>query len=343
MTLPVRLLSPLAPAAPLARFVKALKFGEGFATANFRDTPQISTALTALAHKAAVDALVIEDAPDLVNTGVVDAAALQLLSAFDVFESCRSRMRAVPFDLKVPREIGTGSSGSWADEGHPLPIVSNAFDVIALPPRRIGSLTVLSDELLRSRRAEALIGRLLLANYGRTSTAAFLDPSAAVPSGVTVPPPITTGAAAVEVTTSGALATDLDALLAAVETSGAGLALIARPAILARVAAAIGLPLASLGLATIPAPSAPAGLLVLADLAEILCAEAPLAIELSDNATVEMSDAPTENAAGSPAGGTSLVSTFQSNLNCYRVVRFVNWYPREGSVAFVRLNTGSPA
>ena len=338
-----RPVSSLQPGAALARYVKALRFGATFAE-QYRDSPQVSNALD-VRQRAAIAGLTADAVPDLAQLGVYDFQTAQMFGGVSALEACASRMRRVPFDVGVPRETTTGSGGGWIVDGAAMPVIAYAFDLVRLRPARVGSLFVASDELLRAPQADAVLLAAALGGQGRVESDKFLNPTATAsgdqPGSIT-----STGTS---IANTGDVAADLTSALAAITTPGAGLVWIARPTTFAAVAAAIGsasdLPRSLCGLSTIVAPYAPASLLVLADLAAIAFAASPLDVERSDVATVEMEQGPQAIAAGSTAApiATSQVSLYQSDATAFKTLRYVNWSARDGAVAYLSIDTGSPA
>ena len=342
-----RVVSSLPPGTAFARYLKSLKYGVEFAQ-QFRDSPQVSAALGARLSKAAIAGQTLDDAPDLAAFGIYDRDVALLLSGVSAFEACRSRMRELPFDIKVPRQTDAGSGGGWVPEGGGVPVVSYGFDYLRFKPARVGSVYVCSDELLRAPLAELVVRDAALAAVGRTESTLFLDPTIAASGDA--PASITFGAPAI--TATGSVSADLASMLAAVTTAGRGLCWIMRLRDLAYVGAALGaaapdLPRTLLGVPVILSPNSPAGLVVLADLSEVAYSATGLEADLSDVASIAMESTPTNAiAAGSPAAptATTLVSLYQSNAVAYKLSRFLNWaVVRAGAVAYMTLDTGSPA
>jgi HK97 family phage major capsid protein len=342
--IPTRPVSSLAPGVPFARFVRGLRFGEAYAE-GFKDSPHVGAAIAARS-KAATAGLTADALPDLAQLGVYDLATAQMLGGTSAIEACASRMRRVPFDVPCPRELTTGSGGDWIVEGASMPSIAFAFDTIRLKPARLGSIVVLTDELLRHPHADAVILAAILGAQGRTETAAFLSPSSAAtadhPGSIT-----STGTA---IANTGHVAADLASMLAAIASTGSGLAWIASMPTFATIAAAIGsasdLPRSLLGLPTIVAANAPTALLTLADLASIAFASTPIDVERSTEATIEMLTNPTNAiAVGSPDApvATQLVSLYQTDSTGFKVQRYANWIARSGAVAYLSIDPGSPA
>ena len=337
-----RSITPTPSSFALARFAKALKFGPDFAETHYRDQPHVANAAAELlVRKAAVPGMSSVNAPDLATLGVYDAATALLLAGDSALEAARSRMRELPFAVPTPRESDSGTGGGWVGPTTAIPVARSFLDTVKMQPWLLGSIVVFADELLRAPNTDAVIRNMILGAQGRVESRMFLDPSAAGTDGS--PASITHDATSVPWT--GNVATDLSNLLDAIETTGKGLALMARPGTLAMLAVGLGAPLSSLGIAILPCPSAPRRLLVAADLSEIAVASTPIAVDLSNEATLEMESEPSQSVgAGSPLAPvpTEVVSLFQANATAYKVSRYVNWSPRDGSVAYIS-GAGSPA
>ena len=335
-------ITPTPTSYALAPYAKGLKFGRDFADSHYRDQPHVAHALDELLlHKAAVPGLSSVNAPDLATLGVYDAATALLLAGDSALEAARSRMREIPFAVPTPRESDSGSGGGWVGPTSALPVVRSFLDPLKLKPWLLGSIVVLSDDLLRAPNTDPVTRNLLLGAQGRSESRMFLDPSV----GATDLSPASITHDAVSVPWTGNVMTDLINLLDAITTTGKGLALLARPSTLAMLAVGLGAPLSSLGIAILSCPNAPRRLIVAADLSEIAVASTPIAVDLSNEASLEMDDAPTQSVGdGSPLTphATSVVSLFQDNSTAFKISRYLNWSPRVGSVAFID-GAGSPA
>jgi len=79
-------------------------------------------------------------------------------------------------------------------------------------------------------------------------------------------------------------------------------------------------------------------MIILAKTSDILFADdGQVAIDASREASIEMTDTPTGDAAAGTAGTTSLVSMYQSNSVAVRAVRFINWKKaRSTAVSFIQ-------
>jgi hypothetical protein len=346
-----RPVSALPAGTAFGRFVKALGIARGNASAaaeyaeGYHDSPQVPAAFLAMVKRSAVPGMT-STTTELGTYGVFDASMALLLSAVSGFAAALPKMKAVPFNVGVPRQFDAGTAAGWVKSGEAIPAVSFFLDPIRHEPANIGAITVLSDEVLRSPNTEPLITSMLLGALARGLDSAFLDPASAGGDGV--PASITN--AAPSVVWSGSVAADLAELLPLVSTPGSALAWFGRPTTLAAVAAGLGgasdLPRSILGISVIAAPYAPVGQLALVDLGAILVSVGDPDLSVSEAAAIEMEDAPSgATATGSPVGPvpTSLVSLYQANCVGLRITRAVNWTAPTGCAAYIEVPIGSPA
>ena len=77
------------------------------------------------------------------------AEALQLLRGASIIGALESKMRRVPFHVRVPRETGSGTGGAWIGEGLATPAAATAYDTLTQDAYKAAKIVVLSDELLR--------------------------------------------------------------------------------------------------------------------------------------------------------------------------------------------------
>jgi hypothetical protein len=341
-TLNTRPITPTPSSFALPRLVKTLKHGRDFAETRYRDQPHVLNAYDELIlRKAAVPGMSSVSAPDLATLGIFDAATALLLAGDSALEAARSRMRELPFAVPTPRQSDSRTGGGWVGPTTAIPVARSFLDPLTFKPWLLGSIVVFADELLRAPNTDAVIRNMIFGAQGRVESSKFLDPSVAA----TDESPASITHDAVSVPWTGNVPTDLSNLLDAIETTGKGLALMARPGTLAMLAVGLGAPLSSHGIAILPCPNAPRRLVVAADLSEIAVASTAIAIDPSNEATLEMESEPSQSlGAGSPLAPvpTEVVSLFQANSTAYKVSRYVNWSPREGSVAYIA-GAGSPA
>lgn len=305
-----------------------------------RTVPQVHAALV---QKAAVGAGNTSDstwAGSLAASGIA-AEAMTLLDQRSVVARLASRMRRVPFRLKVGRETN-GAAAGWAREGFSRPLTKSAFDQLALETTQNQALVVASKELLRfgDLDAERVIRDSIFGGLARHTDEQFLSPSVSASS--TRPASITYGATAIAPGSPATVdATELELLIRAITTSGEGLTWILRPTTAAIIAAKLGqtgLPDTLLGLPAALSANAP-NQITLVDLAEIAIALGDdVDLDVTDKAVVEMSDSPT-NEGITPTASNNQVSLWQAGLVGFLVSRYANWErARDGAVAYMPLD-----
>jgi hypothetical protein len=242
----------------------------------------------------------------------------------------------VPFNVTVPIQTAPGAY-YWVAQGAPKPVTKLGFGTgVTLTATKCAGIVVTTRELAQLTRpgTEAALQNALVSGLTAFTDSSFLLPSlAAVPD--KNPASITNG---VTPTTAGATIDDsvaavLGALFA--QRPGAiGAVLLASPATAAKLAAT-GKNLDARvsggsvhGVALVPTEAAGA-MLVAVDPSGVAVADNGVVVDPSDQATVEMNDAPVGTAAA------VITSLWQTNLTGFRVERFVNWQAVPGAVQYV--------
>lgn len=344
-----RAVSANPKAASLARLAKVLANGRSDRERREladgqRDVPQVGRAFELEHTKTAVPAGNTGSTPwagALMAVGIWPEA-LEVSRDLCAFDALAPRMRRTGFKTPTPRESTARAVGGVVAEGAAAPVVPWAFDSVNIGYQKVVTASVLSRELARldpSPQTDVLVRDILLRGNAQSVDAAFLDPAKAtsITNGVT--PVNCSGSSAAQMTT------DFAALIAAVTTPGTSLVWLLPRQTAARVALALGASAAGLpgtlfGLpaictASLPAQvGSPSGQLVaLVDAAEIVVADDGYELGLGDQATIEMSDAPTSE--GTTPTGTTSVSMWQANLVAFLQTRYVNWSARSGAVAWM--------
>ncbi|MBY9062309.1 phage major capsid protein [Sphingomonas yunnanensis] len=274
-------------------------------------------------------------------------------------------LRRVPFEIKIPRQVG-GSSVGWVGEGKPKPVSALAFDQISLGRAKTAGIVVITDELARasSPSAETLVRDDLVAQTAQFLDTQFVDPAKAASSGVS-PASITNGVTPVVAsgTDSDAVRRDAKALMgkflaANMSLAGAvwimteqqalGFALMTNPLGqsefpgLAINGASGG---TFMGLPVVLSENIPAnagsgspvtgagGRIILAKASEILLADdGETMLDVSSEASLQMESAPTSP----PDATTVMLSLWQNNMIGIRAERYINWGKRRaGAVQFI--------
>ena len=254
-------------------------------------------------------------------------------------------LRSVPFYIPLITQTGAGA-GYWVGEGKAKPLTSFNFTRTHLSPLKVASICVLtmenirfsnpkSDTIVRDQLAEALSGRLDID---------FITPSKTAVAGVS-PASITNGAPAI----ASATGTDADSVrldvrslyakfTAANNPPSTGVWIM--PTNVAVSLASMVNPLGQqsfpdmnitggrlFGMPVIASDYCPATNVVLVNASDVyLGDDGQFTVDASEEASLEMSDAPTGDSGGPTA--TSLVSMFQTNSVAIRAERIINWMRR---------------
>jgi HK97 family phage major capsid protein len=236
----------------------------------------------------------------------------------------------------------------------------NAIEV-TLGIAKAAGLVVLTEELVRSSdpSAEMKVRDDLLGSITEFLDRQFLDPTVAAVSNVS-PASITNGVTALTPTgtTLATLRADIQTLFksfinvnddptTATWIMDTGMALTISmmqnalgqnefPGLTINGGTFAGLPAVVSNSANVAGSPDSGRMIILAKQSDIMLAEGGLEIDASREASVEMTDVPTGDAAAGTAGTTSLVSMFQSKSVAVRATRFVNWKKkRSTAVAFI--------
>lgn len=253
-------------------------------------------------------------------------------------------IREVPFNIAFSRQT-SGSSVGWVGEMKPARASELAFVPETFKHSKIAGIVAFAKELARSSNpaAEALVQADLLAAVTEFSDTAFLDPAA--PGTASNPASITNGTTNIPSTgsTAAQIEADLKALIAAVLTNKTALYLVMKPstalylASLRDTSGAKAFPDVTLaggsiwGIPLIISASVGARI-VAVDAAEVLIADDGAEFDTSENATVQLDNAPTDPVTAAAA----MTSFWQLNLIGVLVRRLVRWAPcRDGVAAYI--------
>jgi HK97 family phage major capsid protein/HK97 family phage prohead protease len=266
------------------------------------------------------------------------------------------KVRPVPMNIRMPKAT-TGTSANWVGEGKPAPVTNAAVSDLSIGEHKIGGIVVFTEELLRRSEpaADALVRDDLITTIANAVDVAFIDQANAGAAGVK-PASIANAAAsaAASGTTAAAVRADVKAAYGAAVAanqpidSGAwimhpmtalNLSMMFNAATSQREFPGIdfvtggtfeGLPVV---LSTNVPGTAVAGFdVVLAVQNEILMAEGGLAIDASREASLEMSDTPTNDAKTPTAA--QLVSLFQTGSVAIKAIRGITWTRRRPTAVY---------
>jgi HK97 family phage major capsid protein len=266
-------------------------------------------------------------------------------------------VRKMPFNVKVARMTGGASASKWVGEAKPMPLSKEIFDTIALGITKIATIIVISEELARfsTPSAEGVIRNDLAEAIAAYADKQFIDPTVAAVAGVS-PASITFAAVKIQSTgtTIASVDTDTSAVIMElvnnkVPPSGSVWIMNPRTALNIGTLRTVNGPLAFPDInvnggmfkgfpvitsQNVPFSAVSAGdtIAVLVKQSEILMADdGGIAVDLSMEASVEMTDAPV-------GGATSLVSLWQNGLVGIRAVRFITYAPRRAHAVAVWSN-----
>lgn len=260
-------------------------------------------------------------------------------------------LRRTPFGVRLLK-LTAGARGYFVGSGKAIPLSRPVVEGATLLPLKVGAIIVTTKENFQtSANPDALENLLqtdLLAANSAALDQAFIDPSNAGTADVT-PASITYGATTI--VASGDLPHDIEALIRAFAGDLSTAYFVADPGTATRIGLTTGSDGSSLypdagprggSIAGIPLvtsrevpSSSEGGLLVLVDPTGISFNLTELVVELSDQATLEMSDAPAgSSTAVVAASSVSPVSLFTTNSVALKSVFFANWsVDRTGAVA----------
>lgn len=288
---------------------------------------------------------------ELTTAALYEADFIEYLYSQTLFD--QMGFREVPADITIKGQDGS-ATGYWVGEGKAIPASALDFLTVSLTPLKAAALSVITKELMRrsSPAAEILVrDSLVEASAQRIDTTAF---SASAASAGVSPAGLFNGVSALASagTDANGVRQDVAALVNVFITAknASGLVWAMHPTL----AVTLSMMVNEFGVREFPNITAEGGvffgypvktghniatttlaLLKPSDIYKITRAPGELEISVSDEATVEMSSAPTGSAIGSPpvAGSAVPVSMFQTESVAVKVVRPVNYAKRRSGAA----------
>lgn len=228
----------------------------------------------------------------------------------------------VPFNTKLITQ-SAGASMKWIGENTPKPATALGFGNVVLLPTKAGGILVVSAELMKlsAPGSDQALQQIVSNELTRFVDAAFLSAAPATPAN---PAGLLNG-----VTVSASIAATIAAFFTA-RPNAIAPTWIASPAALGTLSALdpANVPAQFKGYPLVSSPGAGANL-ILVDAPAIAVADGGLELDISDEALVELNDAPAP-----PTAGTVYTSLWQANLAGIRVERFINWTAPVGAVQF---------
>lgn len=291
-------------------------------------------------------------ASNLINEGGAPFADfVEYSRARSILGQIGDRLRRLPFDTAVLVQ-GSAGSASWVKEGEAKPLTQWTYTRAKLAPLKVAAIAAATKELLKraSVAGDTLIRDELTRAVNSAIDGTFVSDAAAVTD--EAPAGIRNGVTPVTLTGDGTVAgirCDIAAMLK--ELVGDNLSVAGAFWIMAETTA-IDLSLATneVGAPAFPGITPTGGTLAglpvftsqyVADETEgpvvmlmkgdeiFLGDEDGIELSMSDQASLQMDNAPTQNSV-TPTG-TSVVSMFQTNSVAFLVERFLNWQKRRAS------------
>lgn len=230
--------------------------------------------------------------------------------------------------LTVPAFVVDATDAAWVAEGDPIPVQQNVFGAVALDPHKLGSIAVLTREMIESSNAEQLVGEALTRAAGLALDLALFDVNAgtaARPSG------LRNGIATLTASTNGTLyeaaLEDISALFGAVTAVGGvgPYAIIVSPGRAATLSMRFVEEVPNLFVLGTPAVGT--AMIVVAAQALVTAISPSPDVEISKAATVVMNDVGTPVNAGTP--GAPARSLWQSDSIAVKIRWPVTWALRD--------------
>lgn len=271
-------------------------------------------------------------------------------------------LRSVPFRVALVGQTG-GGSGYWVGEGKAKPLTSLDFNRTTLEPLKVANIAVVTEELLRdsSPSVETILRDSLVAALRERLDLDFINPDKAADAGVS-PAGILNGISAVPSSGNDADAVRADiASLFSVFIDGNNTPTNGVWIMSSRTALRLSLMLNALGQPEFPGitmnggtfaglpvitseyvtPNTTGDFVALVNASDIYISDdGGFQIDMSREASLEMSDAPAHNSTSPTAA--QLVSMFQTNSVAFRAERTMNWKRRrtEGVAWLSNVNWG---
>jgi HK97 family phage major capsid protein len=269
-------------------------------------------------------------------------------------------MRRVPFNVRIG-SLTSGTTGYWVGQGQPVPMSKGTTGSLTLGITKAAGMSAYDDEILKlsTPSIEVMVRDDLAKAVAQTVDLAFLDPSN---GGITNVEPASILYNIAGITPSGTNAAAISADVASVFAGAIGAFLDPSQAVWVMsptTALKLSLMLTSLGTPQYPTISitggtwqglpvivspnlnvqgSPSGtdfsnaIMLIFPSEIILADDGDVSIDISNEASIQMLDNPTNLSTGATAPTTS-VSMFQTQSWAIKAVRYVNWVKRRSTAA----------
>ena len=279
----------------------------------------------------------------LVDFQVLSGEFIELLRGKTAVDKLASKMRQVPFNVKVPSQTGASTVG-WVGEAKTKPVTNPTFGSVTLTKSKVAGIVMLSEELVRfsNPKADGLVLDDLLKSTAAFIDGQFFDPAKA--ESTDSPASILNGVEAIPSTgeTGVAIETDLAAVIK--QATDAGLTLEGATWVMSETRAAkLSVLRDALGkkyfegmningakeLLTLPVE-------ISAACADKIVLVIPSQILLADDGAVDFAISSEASINTGTDAAPNWVSLYQSDLIAIRGERFIRWKPRGVAAGYVQ-------
>ena len=279
----------------------------------------------------------------LVDFQVLSGEFIELLRGKTAVDKLASKMRQVPFNVKIPSQTGASTVG-WVGEAKTKPVTNPTFGSVTLTKSKVAGIVMLSEELVRfsNPKADGLVLDDLLKSTAAFIDGQFFDPAKA--ESTDSPASILNGVEAIPSTgeTGVAIETDLAAVIK--QATDAGLTLEGATWVMSETRAAkLSVLRDALGkkyfegmningakeLLTLPVE-------ISAACADKIVLVIPSQILLADDGAVDFAISSEASINTGTDAAPNWVSLYQSDLIAIRGERFIRWKPRGVAAGYVQ-------
>ncbi|MHA3048665.1 phage major capsid protein [Acinetobacter sp. ANC 4639] len=279
----------------------------------------------------------------LVDFQVLSGEFIELLRGKTAVDKLASKMRQVPFNIKVPSQTGA-STVSWVGEAKTKPVTNPTFGSVTLTKSKVAGIVMLSEELVRfsNPKADSLVLDDLLKSTAEFIDGQFFDPAKAESSDS--PASILHGVVAIPSSgvTGAAIEADLTAVIK--QATDAGLTLEGASWVMSETRAAqLSVLRDALGkkyfegmninglkeLLTLPVE-------ISAACTDKIVLVIPSQILLADDGAVDFAISSEASINTGTDADPNWVSLYQSDLIAIRGERFIRWKPRGVAAGYIQ-------
>jgi hypothetical protein len=308
----------------------AIRATEPGAVNAWKDDPVVDMVL-----KAATEPHRLADTPELAGVLAEFVTALTPFSAAaGLFGLATSLTFGNAASIALPR-LTDLPQADWVREGAPIPVVPGVSAAVSMTPHKIGTIVPLSNEMMRSSSAEAMVRQRLMDNVGPSLDRALFSAAPAEPgrrpAGLLAG--VATSDASIETNKSEAMVADVETLVDKLKAYGGNgnIAIVAPPKQAVRM-----MMRGFLGQrAPFPLLIADQPNLIAIAAAALAVAIDPPRIDAGGEVLLHMDDTPSEIVDGGGVMASPVRSAWQQDSTGLRFLLPVSWVLRAPAVAWL--------